>query len=272
MTTWRQELKPPSPHRSLPGWEQLHILLWSHVKTNWNARAQRGCDRPRKLTMPAVSAVEFRPLLTFLGSIDNLTLQRPSSLFSMLVTVHLTSVPGENMSGREFSSCPATWPTETHRIFTMLNNIRLEFVIETHFEKQNPVRKSCFSVNTSVTGKRCHKHQDLNREAVITLCHVSKTARLCLKTLCGLESGDCSWRNIYRANSDPNLASPFSREKHHQQRGSANPTFRNTSGKFRHHWHQRGRVTDYLILFFSSSQLLPGNCKVCLENPVPNQG
>lgn len=98
----------------------------------------RGCDRPRKLTMPAASAVELRPLLTFLGSIDNLTLRLPSSRFSMLVTMHLTSVPGENMSGSEFNSCPATWPTEKQTIFTILNNIKLEFVTEADFENKIP--------------------------------------------------------------------------------------------------------------------------------------
>lgn len=102
------------------------------------AGAQRGCDRPRKRTMPAASAVELRPLLTFLGSIDNLTLRRPSALFSMLVTMHLTSVPGEYMSGSEFSSCPATRSTEKHTIFTVLNNVRLEFVTEAAFENKTP--------------------------------------------------------------------------------------------------------------------------------------
>lgn len=167
MTTWRQELNPPSPHRSLPWWEQLHILLWSHARTNWNAPpcTMQGCDRARKRTMPAVSAVEARPLLTFLGSMDNLTLRRPSSLFSTLVTMHLTSVPGEYMSGRELNSCPATWSTEKRTVFTILNNVKSRICYWSSFWKQNPIGKSCFSVNTTITGRKCHRHQDLNREA-----------------------------------------------------------------------------------------------------------
>lgn len=100
-----------------------------------NSKAQSGCGRPRTLTMPDVSAEAFRPLLTFLGLIDNLILRRPSALFSTLVTMHLTSIPGEYMSKRECKSCKMIERVRTHTNPTILHNKRRpEFVTEVALE------------------------------------------------------------------------------------------------------------------------------------------
>lgn len=144
------------------------------------SKAYRRCDRPRTRTMPDARAEAFRPLLTFLGSIDNLILRRPSAPFSTLVTMHLTSIPGEYMSESEFKSCPARWSREKHTNFTILNT-EARICYWSSFWNQNPIVKSCFSVNPTIRDRKCHKHHDLSTEAGMTLCNVSKTGMLCLK-------------------------------------------------------------------------------------------
>lgn len=135
-----QEPILPSPPRSIP---LVAAALCSALIPRKNklkcyhppCTVQEAPPKPREaaadpeLTMPDVSAEACRPLLTFWGLIDNLMLRRPSALFSTLVTMHLTSIPGEYMSKRECKSCKMIIKVRKHTNPTILHNTRRpEFV------------------------------------------------------------------------------------------------------------------------------------------------
>lgn len=129
-----QDSTLPSPPRSIPlvAAASCAVLIAYKDKLMHCKKHLKRLERLWTHTMPDVSADAFRPLLTFLGLMDNLILRRPSALFSTLVTTHLTNIPGEYRSEREFKSCPETWSkvSEHINITTLIYARRPEIVTE----------------------------------------------------------------------------------------------------------------------------------------------